>query len=1023
MDYSYSPHCESGGAIHLPSPTHRHNTYGGLSLEQIRRSLSHSPSKPSRFHLRKTDSFGSPISPLALSRAFSPTKPLFETPSPQKKRITLRRSNTPLRSSPRNHPASHSPRRALSESNQNVTNSTPITVTRFAGEENMTETDQAERQEPSDKPIKYGLSRLRNDVGSPGNNFRATPLKRSDGIMNLDAANVGSPLAKRRSVHGASVFGPDFDVFDQPAAPGTACEEPSRPLDFGSPVTFSSLPTQTPLRKSSSLRKSTLSQRTGSTMARSKPVFDGEFAGPGTAPSKLRQRMSLDGPLNQAASANQSPLRRSTQSDVFRPSAFLRPAPPHHQPHPLSIDLTTSISAEAAPDNAIQDAPVPLTFAPRKHIFSRSLPLGISRPTERADSLDGSFETPSFKATRPNPEPFMSTGLFSKKNRNLDIEAAINRYNQMPGTPSKRNSFPPPTASPSFDRRPLFFGRLQRPEFGQTSTPFSVHKQSSSLSFGKGVGIFGSFGSKTQRRSSFADLDSEGSHSPCGNVMTDSQSSSEDLPPTPTKPHEGPARRKDSSLRRQTFHHTRVSLNSDTFAAPAGSVTPTLGAATPTGHLSPHTPSESFTPPDPSTLSITGRRKGSMPLNASTSTMFPPATPTAPRDGSHLFDKNSVSFPPFSVLGENDVDISLYERFDHVTFLGDGEFSVVYRAEKVGERGSGFSSSPRTHVYAVKKTKKPFTGPSDKEKKMREVQILEALCGHDHIISLEDHWEQNGHLFIQTEFCEEGNLQRFLDHAGNKGRIDDFRIWKILLEVTLGVRYIHDKGFIHLDLKPANILITFDGCLKIADFGLATSWPAPSNIDGEGDRHYLAPEALGGRYDKPCDIFALGIIMCEVASNYTMPENGDSWQRLRRGDLSDLPSLTWSSESSLDRDVNGEPIESENSEGVFVSDDEDATPKPVSAARHIERYSGGLAEPPNFMIDDQDPDSLQQIVQWMLNGNPDLRPNAEQLYRCYGCQWVERRSRAGATIYEGNWGPADDVLDDKQEDVDRMDTD
>src|SRR4051794_25524734 len=115
-------------------------------------------------------------------------------------------------------------------------------------------------------------------------------------------------------------------------------------------------------------------------------------------------------------------------------------------------------------------------------------------------------------------------------------------------------------------------------------------------------------------------------------------------------------------------------------------------------------------------------------------------------------------------------------------------------------------------------------------------------------------------------------------------------------------------GFIHLDLKPANIFIDWEGVLKIGDFGLASTWPAPPHIDGEGDRHYLGPEVLSGRFDKPADVFALGVIMCEIAGNIVLPENGSSWQRLRSGDFTEIPSLTWSSESSLNRDSKGEPI-------------------------------------------------------------------------------------------------------------------
>ena len=81
-----------------------------------------------------------------------------------------------------------------------------------------------------------------------------------------------------------------------------------------------------------------------------------------------------------------------------------------------------------------------------------------------------------------------------------------------------------------------------------------------------------------------------------------------------------------------------------------------------------------------------------------------------------------------------------------------------------------------------------------------------------------------------------------------------------------GLKHVHDSGFIHLDLKPANVLITFEGVLKIGDFGMASIWPRPAVADAtsatgrmpferEGDKLYLAPEVLQGRYSKAADIF------------------------------------------------------------------------------------------------------------------------------------------------------------------------
>lgn len=250
-----------------------------------------------------------------------------------------------------------------------------------------------------------------------------------------------------------------------------------------------------------------------------------------------------------------------------------------------------------------------------------------------------------------------------------------------------------------------------------------------------------------------------------------------------------------------------------------------------------------------------------------------------------------------------------------------------------------------------------------------------------------------------------------------------------------GVKHIHDNGFIHLDLKPANVFIDWEGVLKIGDFGLASAWPAPGDIEGEGDREYIGPEVLSGHYDKPADIFALGMIMLEIAGNIILPDNGTSWQRLRAGDMSDLPSLTWSSESSLFRDESGDPLSQHahpaaaaaasasganaSRETLCGSDGEDSADKfasapgsgsPTPTRRSAAEHHGQLARPPNFMVDPEDGEALDRVVQWMISPDYRQRPSIGQVYELDAVQWVERRRRAGATVYEGNYGPADDVL-------------
>lgn len=203
---------------------------------------------------------------------------------------------------------------------------------------------------------------------------------------------------------------------------------------------------------------------------------------------------------------------------------------------------------------------------------------------------------------------------------------------------------------------------------------------------------------------------------------------------------------------------------------------------------SPRTPREQFFPPDPSGLSISAPND-----KADASNNNFPATPTGPRDSLMSTTRPSLQLSGYQAP---DVDASLASRFEKVELIGTGEFSQVYRVAQPHDqsipsmfsRPSSALKSPSElphQVWAVKKSKQPYSGPKDRERRIREVNVLTTLNNSDHIISFLNSWEENGHLYIQTEFCEEGSLDVFLAQVGLKARLDDFRIWKILLELSL----------------------------------------------------------------------------------------------------------------------------------------------------------------------------------------------------------------------------------------------
>jgi len=219
--------------------------------------------------------------------------------------------------------------------------------------------------------------------------------------------------------------------------------------------------------------------------------------------------------------------------------------------------------------------------------------------------------------------------------------------------------------------------------------------------------------------------------------------------------------------------------------------------------------------------------------------------------------------------------------------LGEGEFSHVW---KVRHKEDG-------DLWAVK-TGKAFTGPKNRQRQLEEVMILRKLSKacHPHIVKFADSWEQSGRLYIRTELLECGDLARYLSSVSEMGGLGEGRVWKVLAELASALEFIHSHGILHLDMKPSNILLTNEGSLKVADFGMSIFHPDDSGMDGfpqalldrdlEGDRDYLCPEAL---LDVPpgtqADVYryvdaatnlansSLGILILEAALNIALPSS------------------------------------------------------------------------------------------------------------------------------------------------------
>ncbi|GFO29422.1 membrane-associated tyrosine-and threonine-specific cdc2-inhibitory kinase [Plakobranchus ocellatus] len=103
------------------------------------------------------------------------------------------------------------------------------------------------------------------------------------------------------------------------------------------------------------------------------------------------------------------------------------------------------------------------------------------------------------------------------------------------------------------------------------------------------------------------------------------------------------------------------------------------------------------------------------------------------------------------------------------------------------------------------------------------------------------------------------------------------------------LKHLHDHNLVHMDIKPDNAFISFDGICKLGDFGLVIDLTKKRDVSDaiEGDPKYLAPELLEGQFGKHADIFSLGIFILELLTDLELPRGGEGWHMLRNGDLPD----------------------------------------------------------------------------------------------------------------------------------------
>lgn len=210
---------------------------------------------------------------------------------------------------------------------------------------------------------------------------------------------------------------------------------------------------------------------------------------------------------------------------------------------------------------------------------------------------------------------------------------------------------------------------------------------------------------------------------------------------------------------------------------------------------------------------------------------------------------------------------------------GEQRFGRFYLRELLNSGGMSdiwLVVDGRNKPYALRKLKRElrfnFTA---RRRFMRGCEVLSKLTESEYIVGYVEHGRAEGTCYLVMDYVEAENLKEL--YARQDPLLTE-HVAQILIDAATGLSHVHESGYMHLDFKPENVLVTRNAAVRLIDFDMAQPIPEkPVKFSkNPGTPAYMSPEQLKrGPIDARVDIFAYGVSAYELLTN-NKPFPGDS---------------------------------------------------------------------------------------------------------------------------------------------------